>query len=60
MTIYHFTPDFYNGQNIELLSQEDCEDYFNETDYCFKYDAKSFEEAFNAEQISDLGYIRIF
>lgn len=60
MKIYYFTPDFEDFDKVLEYTQEECEYYRRESDDCILYDAESFEESFNKEFISDLGFIRIF
>lgn len=59
MTIYYLPPDYPLTGNIEDYTKEQL-DKIVEMNDCFKLTPKAFERAFNNEQISDLGYIRIF
>lgn len=60
MKIYYFTPNYDELERVREYTQDECEYYRRESNDCILYDAESFEESFNDEFISDLGYIRIF
>ena len=65
MTIYYFSPNVCNDilDRVYNLTKEECEQLYNGdiTENIDKYeDMKIFEQDFNNECISDLGYIRIF
>lgn len=65
MTIYYFSPNVCNDilDRVYNLTKEECEQLYNGdiTENIDKYeDIKIFEQDFNNECISDLGYIRIF
>ena len=65
MTIYYFSPNVCNDilDRVYNLTKEECEQLYNcdITENIDKYeDMKIFEQDFNNECISDLGYIRIF
>lgn len=60
MKIYYFTPQFEDFDKVLGYTQDECEYYRRESDDCILYDVESFEESFNKDFISDLGFIRIF
>ena len=60
--IYYFSPncDCELLNNVSCLSEYECKNECSSNDEVFCYAPNEFETAFNDEQISDLGYIRIF
>lgn len=57
--IYYIKPGFdFCGKTVEQMSEFDLRMAIGQG--VTLYSAKHFEEAFNLELISDLGYIRIF
>jgi hypothetical protein len=65
MTIYYFSPNVsdYILDRVYDLTKDECQQFYDGdlTENIDKYeDMKIFEQDFNSECISDLGFIRIF
>ena len=60
MIIYYLIPDYPLNKDINAFTRAELESLSTEGEHCIKFTPKAFETAFNDEQISDLGYIRIF
>ena len=60
VTVYYFPPTYDEIERVMDYSKDECEYYGRNHSEVYVYSLEDFEVQFNAECISDLGYIRIF
>ena len=58
--VYYFPPTYDELERVMYYSKDECEYYARNHSEVDAYSLKDFEFQFNADFISDLGYIRIF
>ena len=60
MRIYYFQPDFITEKHPSDYTEQEIVSLMETTNEIECYTPQGFEQAFNDEIISDMGYIRIF